>query len=110
MIVCFFIVIALENGDRVYSISGLSHDVALAEHEVARFISLQPVYLKSEIMIPNEYVGAVIGTKGETVRSLQERSKARIQIDPQQDPDVGMLKVITCTVCSSVLWSGESGL
>ena len=28
----------LDNGDRVYAISGLSHDVALAEHEVARFI------------------------------------------------------------------------
>jgi polyribonucleotide nucleotidyltransferase len=80
---------ALENGDRVYSISGLSHDVSLAEHEISRFISLQPVYSTLEILIPNDYVGAVIGTKGETVRSLQERSRAKIKIDPKQDPEVG---------------------
>lgn len=73
----------------MYSIHGLSDDVALAEHHVKRFISLQPVFFTKEILVPSECVGAIIGVKGETVRSIQERSKAKIKVDPTEDEEIG---------------------
>ncbi|KAF9603538.1 hypothetical protein IFM89_037019 [Coptis chinensis] len=40
-----------------------------------------------EIQVPNEKVGLIIGRGGETIKNLQTRSGARIQLIPQHLPD-----------------------
>ena len=39
------------------------------------------------IQVPNEKVGVIIGKGGETIKSLQTRSGARIQLIPQHLPE-----------------------
>ncbi|KAK1323970.1 hypothetical protein QJS10_CPA02g00837 [Acorus calamus] len=55
---------------------------------VARgFSTIQTGAEQLEIQVPNEKVGLIIGKGGETIKSLQTRSGARIQLIPQHLPE-----------------------
>ncbi|XP_008795301.2 far upstream element-binding protein 1-like [Phoenix dactylifera] len=55
---------------------------------VARgFSTVQSGGEQTEIKVPNEKVGLVIGKGGETIKNLQTRSGARIQLIPQHLPE-----------------------
>ncbi|XP_072971500.1 uncharacterized protein [Typha angustifolia] len=55
---------------------------------VARgFGTVQSGAEQTEIQVPNEKVGLVIGKGGETIKNLQTRSGARIQLIPQHLPE-----------------------
>ncbi|XP_028098672.1 far upstream element-binding protein 3-like [Camellia sinensis] len=50
------------------------------------------------IQVPNEKVGVIIGKGGETIKNLQTRSGARIQLIPQHLPDGDQSKERTVRV------------
>ncbi|KAG1331233.1 putative far upstream element-binding protein 1 [Cocos nucifera] len=55
---------------------------------VARgFSTVQSGGEQTEIKVPNEKVGLIIGKGGETIKNLQTRSGARIQLIPQHLPE-----------------------
>ncbi|XP_008775737.2 far upstream element-binding protein 2-like [Phoenix dactylifera] len=55
---------------------------------VARgFSTVQSGSEQTEIKVPNEKVGLIIGKGGETIKNLQTRSGARIQLIPQHLPE-----------------------
>ena len=66
---------------RILSISGLPDDVKLAEILVNQTIANQPTLERMEMQIPSVYIGRIIGRNGETIRSLQDRSRCRIDIE-----------------------------
>ncbi|KAG9455604.1 hypothetical protein H6P81_000112 [Aristolochia fimbriata] len=51
-----------------------------------------------QIQVPNEKVGLIIGKGGETIKNLQTRSGARIQLIPQHRPDGDQSKERTVRV------------
>ncbi|KAL5230690.1 hypothetical protein ABZP36_029466 [Zizania latifolia] len=51
------------------------------------FGSGQPGSEQFEILVPDNKVGLIIGKGGETIKSLQTRSGARIQLIPQHPPE-----------------------
>ncbi|CAL5362219.1 unnamed protein product [Camellia sinensis] len=50
------------------------------------------------IQVPNQKVGVIIGKGGETIKNLQTRSGARIQLIPQHLPDGDQSKERTVRV------------
>ncbi|CAN6475513.1 unnamed protein product [Victoria cruziana] len=54
-----------------------------------------------QIQVPNDKVGLIIGKGGETIKSLQTRSGARIQLVPQHLPDGDVSKERTIRVTGS---------
>ncbi|XP_078433359.1 KH domain-containing protein [Wolffia australiana] len=51
-----------------------------------------------QIQIPNEKVGLIIGKGGETIKNLQTRSRARIQLIPQHLPEGDISKERTVRI------------
>ena len=66
---------------RFMSISGLPDDVKLAEILIHQIIANQPTTESFEMYIPAIYIGPIIGRNGESIRSLQDRSGCRIDIE-----------------------------
>ncbi|CAG7826662.1 unnamed protein product [Allacma fusca] len=71
----------LENGDRLCVIKGRPDDVSFAQDLINKFISAQPVAVTKEILIPRLSIGRIIGRNGETIRGIQDMSKAKVNID-----------------------------
>lgn len=72
---------ALDNGDRVCQIRGLPQDVTVAESLIEKFIFEQP-FITSQIMhVPQSSVGRIIGKGGETIRGIQDMTRAKVIVD-----------------------------
>ena len=63
------------------SINGLPDDVKLAEILVHQIIANVPTEESFVLYIPSSFVGPIIGRNGENIRSLQDRSGCRIDIE-----------------------------
>ena len=73
--------IAMENGDRICLIRGRPDDVAFAQDLINKYIASQPVQHTREIMVPSLCLGRIIGRNGETIRGIQDTSKAKVIVD-----------------------------
>ncbi|MQM06260.1 hypothetical protein Taro_039079 [Colocasia esculenta] len=70
---------------------------------VARGFGLaQPGSEQLQIQVPNEKIGLIIGKGGETIKSLQTRSGARIQLVPQHLPEGGISKERTVRITGNM--------
>jgi len=79
---------------RFLSISGLPDDVKLAEILIHQIIANQPTTETFEMYIPSTYIGPIIGRNGESIRSLQDRSGCRIDIERRPLSDTNDRKVV----------------
>lgn len=70
---------------RYISISGLAEDVKLAEILIYQTLTNQPMHESLELKIPNLFIGAIIGRNGDSIRSMQDRSKCRIDVERRSD-------------------------
>ncbi|GLJ31062.1 hypothetical protein SUGI_0621650 [Cryptomeria japonica] len=63
-------------------------DVGVSGAQIARgFNGLQPGGEQIQIQVPNNKVGLIIGKGGETIKNLQSRSGARVQLIPLHLPE-----------------------
>mmetsp|Transcript_16537 Transcript_16537/g.27836 ORF Transcript_16537/g.27836 Transcript_16537/m.27836 type:complete len:582 (+) Transcript_16537:190-1935(+) len=91
---------AFERGEntRPVHVTGTQEQVDLAEKLILETVS-QPSFREAEgieednIDVSNTKIGLVIGRGGETIRSLQDRTKTRIQVQP--DPRDGSDRRVT---------------
>ncbi len=60
-------------------------------------IALSQGHSHVTVMVPNADVGLVIGKSGSTIRSIQERSGANVQIPPGPDADNPMVRTVNIT-------------
>eukprot|EP00240_Pyramimonas_obovata_P001321 CAMPEP_0118928658 /NCGR_PEP_ID=MMETSP1169-20130426/5863_1 /TAXON_ID=36882 /ORGANISM="Pyramimonas obovata, Strain CCMP722" /LENGTH=497 /DNA_ID=CAMNT_0006870687 /DNA_START=166 /DNA_END=1659 /DNA_ORIENTATION=- len=82
---------AFNRGDemRPVHITGTQEQVDVAEKLITDTVS-QPSFREAEgieedsLLVSNSKIGLVIGRGGETIRNLQERTKTRIQVQPDQ--------------------------
>lgn len=72
---------ALENGDRLCVIRGAPGNVSLAESLIEKFMYEQPTVFTITLTVPLSSVGRIIGRGGETIRSIQDQSKARVNVE-----------------------------
>jgi len=82
-VIVFVFISALENGDRVCVIRGLPQDVTLAESMIEKFVMEQPVVSTHTISVPQSCVGRIIGKGGESIRQIQDMSRAKVTVDSQ---------------------------
>lgn len=80
---------------RSLSIVGLPDDVKLAEIMIYQTFANQPNQETFEMRVPAIFIGAIIGRNGENVRSMQDRSRCRIDVERSTSTnfDVGDRKV-----------------
>ena len=60
-------------------------------------IALSQGHVHVTVKVPNADVGLVIGKSGATIRSIQERSGANVQIPPGPDADNPMVRTVNIT-------------
>ena len=68
------------NENRYLAITGQPEDVKLAEIMIYQTMANQPFQETFEMNVPSIYVGAIIGRNGDTVRSIEDRSGCRINV------------------------------
>ncbi|ODM99995.1 Tudor and KH domain-containing protein [Orchesella cincta] len=87
----------LENGDRLCVIQGSPANVTLAESIIQKYITEQPIVYTETVTVPLSSVGRIIGRGGETIRAIQEQSKARVNIESHNHygADAGPTRSIT---------------
>lgn len=73
--------LALENGDRTCVIRGAPANVTHAESLIEKYIIEQPVIYTETLTVPLSSVGRIIGRGGETIRAIQDQSKARVNVE-----------------------------
>lgn len=73
--------LALENGDRTCVIRGAPSNVTIAESLIEKFMLEQPTVYTETLTVPLSSVGRIIGRGGETIRNIQELSKARVNVE-----------------------------
>jgi len=78
---------------RVASITGLPDDAKLAEILIYQVIANQPKLETVEIHVRAIFIGRIIGKNGETIHSIQDRSRCKIKIESRQTDDVGDRKI-----------------
>jgi predicted RNA-binding protein YlqC (UPF0109 family) len=71
----------LENGDRICQIRGQPSDVTVAESLIEKHIMEQPFITSQTMYIPHSSVGRIIGKGGESIRGIQDMSRAKVIVD-----------------------------
>ncbi|CAL8089336.1 unnamed protein product [Orchesella dallaii] len=88
----------LDNGDRLCVIRGSPANVTIAESLIEKFITEQPIIYTETVTVPLSSVGRIIGRGGETIRTIQEQSKARVNVESHNhygNGDSGPTRLIT---------------
>ncbi|XP_033127833.1 tudor and KH domain-containing protein-like, partial [Anneissia japonica] len=81
---------------RIVKIRGKLENVLLAERLVRKCIESAPIINTVEILIPQKYIGKIIGRSGKNIRSLTQMSQAKITI--QRDEDDNRMQTQICTI------------
>ena len=110
------VLVALENGDRLCIIRGRPDDVAFAQDLISKYIASQPVQHTREILVPSLCLGRIIGRNGETIRGIQDTSKAKVGVDSNRvegnfyrnDALICLHSVINSNIFFLVVREGES--
>ena len=69
---------------RIAAISGNPDDVKLAEILIYQIIANQPKLETMEMLVRAVFIGRIIGKNGETIRSIQDRSRCKIKVEHGQ--------------------------
>ena len=69
---------------RIAAISGNPDDVKLAEILIYQIIANQPKLETMEMLVRAVFIGRIIGKNGETIRSIQDRSRCKIKVERGQ--------------------------
>ncbi len=85
--------------ERVLVIRGASEDVQLAEILVQQTLANQPRLETLELKVPPHCGGWIIGRDGENIRSMQEKSRCKINVERDTgsgEPQACSVNALTC--------------
>lgn len=71
----------MDNGDRICVIRGQPQCVTVAESLIEKHILDQPMISTETVHVPQSSVGRIIGKGGESIRAIQDLSKAKVNVD-----------------------------
>lgn len=78
-------------------IRGSRGNVTIADSLVQKFIMEHLVLYEEPLLVPSAAVGRIIGKGGETIRSIQEVSKARVMVDTRNKPGTNWITEMLLT-------------